>query len=135
MPKLNEYVIGYTTNKGVLLDLDHTTENRVIMLADYLFRKYGLEGYQIMQSSTHNYHVIFNKPVTWTHALSIMAMATYIFKKDKLVRWVILQTIKQSATLRLTQKMSKPSPRLVLQIGKTDKTIKEYNEMYRVINE
>lgn len=133
-------ILGYTTNKGVLMDLDKTYLCDVEEVAEKLLKRFKLEGYLIMQSSEGSYHVIFNRIMTWTEALSIMFIPAWKWeyyehgKQSGYLHWCMLQAIKKCATLRIGKKGLKTPPKLVKKQGKTDKLIKEYLQFYKIIN-
>ncbi|MEX2739273.1 MAG: hypothetical protein Q6356_009430, partial [Candidatus Wukongarchaeota archaeon] len=44
-------------------------------------------------------------------------------------KWLLMQCIKQSSTLRISSKGEKPSPRIVFRSGKQDQQISNYLKM------
>jgi len=66
------------------------------------------------------------KTVAWVSLLS---------HNRKLQRWHLMQCIKESSTLRVSSKGSKPSPRTVYREGKEDEKIKGYLKYRRLIKD
>lgn len=136
-----KYIAGYTTNKGVLLDLDRTTLAEALYIAKKLMKKHGLEGYLIIQSSDLNHQIVFNKKYrSWAKVLEIIFKLVWRFhyyehqRMPSLTHWAILQACKKSCTLRVNGKCQKGSPRILMKIGRQDKIIKEYLEIYETFN-
>lgn len=117
--------IGFVTQKGVCLDLDYITEKSVQKLAEYLLKRYRLKGYLLVKSSPEHYHLIFNRYTSWNQALRI------VFSVYKAVEWGIWGARKGELTLRLSKKKGKNIPQLLKIVGKTDKLIRQYLEMYK----
>lgn len=107
-------IVGYTTSNGLLLDLDAVTQQEAEAMADYINKRWRLNGWLLMQSSQSNYHLIFNRRMRWKRIVSILA--AIVFKYPKLVglqKWFILQCIKGACTLRVTHKFEKPAPKFL----------------------
>jgi len=118
------YVIGFMTNRGVVLDLDNMKFKKAKWLAQKLCRQYKLEGYLLIKSSEKNYHVVFNRYLTWKTITKI------IFSQYEALRWAVFQMPHGYLTLRISRKNGKNKPKILLKIGKTDKLIKDYLEVY-----
>jgi hypothetical protein len=118
------YVIGFMTNKGLIMDLDNMTYKKVRYLARTLCRQYKLEGYIIVLSSPRNYHVIFNRYLSWR------TITTILFSLWEAIRWGVFQLREGYLTLRISRKNGKNKPKIVFKTGKTDKLIADYMEIY-----
>lgn len=118
------YCIGFTTEKGVLLDLDNMTRKKAEWTANTLMQKYELEGYLLVQSSSKSYHLIFNKYVSWKTITRIL------FDRYECVRYAVMQMQNDHLTLRISRKNGKNKPKILLMEGKTDKLIKDYLEIW-----
>jgi hypothetical protein len=118
------YVIGFMTNKGVIMDLDNMTYRKVRYLARTLCRQYRLEGYIIVLSSPRNYHVIFNRYLQWK------TITKTLFNNWEVIRWAVFQLREGYLTLRVSRKNGKNKPKIVFKTGKTDKLIADYMEIY-----
>jgi hypothetical protein len=140
MTKNKGAIEGFTTNNGLLLDLDNTTLHETRQIAKKYLKKWNLEGYLIAKSSQNNYHIIFNKYLPWETTLEYLfkIVWTYHYHKhnDKphLTNWAILQTIKHSCTLRISNKHEKKPPTIIETKGKTENLIKDYLAFYTMLN-
>ena len=140
MTEKPKYVAGYTTDKGLLLDLDRTTFQETLTIAKRLLKQHKLEGYLITQSSPLSHHIIFNKPLRWKTVISHLFKLVWRYhyyehqRLSGLTHWAILQVCKKSCTLRVSGKNQKASPRLLMHYGKQDKIIKDYLEVYYTFN-
>lgn len=120
----NGYVIGFMTDRGVILDLDNMTFKKVRHLARTLCKQYRLEGYIIVRSSPRNYHVIFNRYLRWKTVTMIL------FSLWEAIRWGVFQLREGYLTLRISRKNGKNKPKIVFKTGKTDKLIADYMDVY-----
>jgi len=136
--KPNNFVMGFTTNKGLMLDLDNTSLRETRKIADKYFKRFKLEGYLIIRSSQNNYHIIFNRYLTWKKTIENLFKIVWLYhyhkrgQKPNLTYWAILQACKGSATLRISTKKHKRVPSVVLFYGKTDKLINDYLQYYDI---
>jgi len=135
------YIIGFTTDKGLMLDLDNTPISEVKFIASYYCSAFKLEGYIVIKSSQNNYQIIWNKKIkTWKKLTELLLKITWhhYFKhtclKPSMLLWAVLQIMKGSLTLRISKKKKKKSPKIVISYGKQDKLIKEYLSYYLVFN-
>lgn len=128
-PDLKNVCVGFTTEKGVMLDLDNVNYQKTRNIADFLLKSEKLEGYIILKSSKNHYHVVFNKYTSWRRSLMI------ILSIFKCVEWGIWQTRKGYLTLRISKKNGKNKPKIVFQRGQNDKLIKDYLEIYNLFEE
>ena len=95
---------------------------------------FKLEGFIVFESSRGSFHFVYNRPVTWRRNMNVMSWVAVDSQLGKLSDYVLMQTIKESSTLRVGQKYRKPSPRIVYRHGKQDRQIKELQEMRTTIN-
>jgi hypothetical protein len=109
---------GYSDTETVMLDLDHMTFNSVKYWAVKTMRWFKLEGFIILKSSKNCYHVVFNRKVSWTENMHIVAWVSLLSHCKGLVNWFLMQCIKESSTLRVSPKGEKPSPRIVHRYGR-----------------
>lgn len=123
------YVIGFMTNKGLIMDLDNMTYRKVRYLAKTLCKQHKLEGYVIVLSSPRNYHVIFNRYLQWKTTTKIL------FSLWEVIRWAVFQMREGYLTLRVSRKNGQNKPKIVFKTGKTDKLIAEYMEIYETFEE
>jgi hypothetical protein len=126
------FVYGFTTDKGLLLDLDNTTLADTRKIAKKYCNRFKLEGFLILKSSQNNYHVVFNKYLTWKKTIEYLFKIVWTYhyhkhgSKPSLTSWAILQACKKSMTLRISNKKHKKAPRYIEDYGKTDKLIDDY---------
>jgi hypothetical protein len=125
-------VIGYSDTETVKLDFDETPFKKVKYWALRTMTWFNLGGFLVLKSSPQCYHVIFNRKVTWTENVSVMAWVTQQTKHPKLTGWFILQCRKQKSTLRVSSKGKKSSPRIVFRYGHEHKRIRHFLQ-YRMI--
>jgi len=116
--------IGFCTGKGLMLDFDNMTYGKAKRLADALMKRYKLEGYLLIKSSDKNYHVVFNRYLTWKTILQV------VFSLVVCITWGVHQARKGYLTLRISRKNNKNKPKILRKVGKTDKLISEYLRAY-----
>ena len=83
----------------------------------------------ILKSSKDCYHVVCNRAVSWAKNLKIVAWVALLSQNRGLIKWLLMQCIKQSSTLRISPKREKPSPRIVFRQGKQDQQIENFLRM------
>ena len=126
-------ILGYTDTETVKLDFDETDFKNVKHWAERTMNWFKLNGYIILKSSKNCYHVIFNQTVTWTQNMRTVAWVALHSKNKGLLKWLLMQCIKQSSTVRISPKREKPSPRIVYRHGKQDQQIKDFIEYRQII--
>jgi len=126
-------ILGYTDTETVKLDFDETEFQNVKHWAERTKNWFKLDGYIILKSSKNCYHVIFNQTVTWTQNMRTVAWVALHSKNKGLLKWLLMQCIKQSSTVRISPKREKPAPRIVYKHGKQDQQIKDFFEYRQII--
>ena len=121
-------ILGFTDDETVMLDFDDTIFKQVKYWAQVTMKHFGLGGYLILKSSENSYHVVFNRKVVWAENMSIVAWISLQSKNQDMLRYLRMQCIKKSSTLRVGPKGEKPSPRIVYRDGNEDAQIKEFLE-------
>lgn len=121
-------VLGFTDDETVMLDLDDTPFKVVKYWAQRAMRFFNLNGFLILKSSQGNYHVVFDRKVSWIENMSIVASIAIQTKHEGLKKWFLLQCRKKASTLRVGPKGEKTSPRIVYREGNEDTQLKEYLE-------
>lgn len=116
-----------------MLDFDNTTFKEVKHWALRAMRWFKLEGFIILESSENHYHVVFNRKVTWSENMRIVAWIALLSNNPMLQKWFIMQCIKEGSTLRVSPKTNKPCPRIVFRYGKQDKGIQEFLSFRKLI--
>lgn len=126
--------IGISDQKTLKLDFDGVRFQTVKYWSLRACKKFRLGGFIILKSSENHYHVVFNRPMKdWSENVKLVAWICLWTKYRTLTKWLIMQLIKESSTLRISPKGNKPMPRIVYRYGKQDKQIKEYEKTRRVI--
>ena len=118
------YCIGFNTDRGLMLDLDNMKYKKAKWTAESLLKDYKLEGFLLIRSSKKNYHVVFNRYLSWRTLTKIL------FSLHECLRWAVFQMKEGQLTLRISKKNGKDKPKIVHQLGKIDKLIKDYLEVY-----
>lgn len=119
------FCIGFRSDKGLMLDLDNMTNRKADRIADALMKRYRLEGYLLIKSGERNFHVVFNRYLTWKTIMHI------VFSQYVCIRWGIHQARKKYLALRISRKNNKNKPRIIKKVGKLDKLCAEYLKAYR----
>ena len=119
-------VLGFTDTETVKLDFDELAFRNVKYWAERAMNWFKLDGYIILKSSKNCYHVVFNRSVSWAQNLKVVAWVSLFSHNKGLIKWLLMQCIKQSSTLRISLKGKKPSPRIVFRYGKQDRQIKDF---------
>lgn len=111
-------LLGFSDLATVKLDFDETTFRVARYWAARALYWFDLGGYVILRSSKNHYHVVFDRPVDWVENLHIIGWVAEQSGYPKgLLRYLCMQCIKESSTLRVVPKGDKPSPRLVHRVG------------------
>ena len=76
--------------------------------------------------------MIFNKRVTWSENMKIVAWVVLVSHKEKLKTWLVMQCRKEWSTLRVVPKGKKPAPRVVYCEGDQGGQIAGYLEYRRL---
>jgi len=130
-----------------MLDFDDTPFKMVKKYACMAMDFHELGGLLILKSSARSYHIIFNRRVTWSENMRIMAWVSYVLcpwlsssqsserarASLSLLLYLRMQCIKQSSALRTSPKGSKSSPRVVYREGEQDDRIASYLDKRRLL--
>lgn len=137
---------GISDTSTPKLDLDNVTFKTAKYIAVKILRlfkskrtdiwtpnsKIDLEGFLIIKSSPKHYHILFNRSVLWLENIEVVAWACLMSHKIELMKWLIMQIVKGSSTLRIGKKGDKPAPRIVFHWGKQDGEIRNYLKFRRL---
>ena len=126
-------LLGYTDTETVKLDLDNMTFKRVKYWSHKTLKHFRLGGFIVLKSSEMSFHVVFDRAVSWSRNVGIVAWVCLISKHRRLTEWLVMQCIKHASTLRVSAKKRKPSPRIVYRYGKQDKQIRNFLRYRRQI--
>lgn len=126
-------ILGYTDTETVMVDLDEMPFQAVKKWAMTTMRWFRLRGFIILKSSENCYHVVFDRAVSWSRNMHVVAWVSLLSKSEHLHRWLEMQCIKESSTLRISPKGGKPSPRVVFRYGQQDGQINGFLQFRRMI--
>lgn len=127
-------ILGYSDKSTVKLDFDDAPFKPVKYWALRAMKWFKLRGFIVLKSSKNNYHVVFDRSVTWERNMHIVAWVALESGNSKLQRYLTMQCIKESSTLRLSAKREKTAPIIVFRIGKQDHEIRNYLFCRGVVN-
>jgi hypothetical protein len=138
-------IFGDWGRHTVKLDFDEFSLAEVKWLVYRANEWFNLDGFLILESSAkifrakhktsgktfyrfkkRSYHVVFNRRVSWVENTQIMAWVSMESHNEKLKDYVLMQILKGSSTLRLSNKGKKPFPKPIFQFGNQDKQIAEF---------
>jgi len=119
-------MLGYTDKSTVKLDFDDVSFKFVKYWANRTMKWFRLGGFIILKSSKNHYHVLFDRSVAWKKNVHIMAWVCVESKNAGLIKWSLMQCIKESSTLRVSPKGEKLSPRVVFRNYKQGKEINNF---------
>jgi hypothetical protein len=119
-------ILGYSDTSTVKLDFDDTPFKTVKYWALRATKWFRLRGFIILRSSKNHYHVVFDRSVTWERNLPIVAWVALESGNPKLQRYLTMQCIKESSTLRVSSKANKASPRIVYRHGRENREIRNF---------
>ena len=126
-------ILGYTDNETVMLDFDNTPFQTVKYWALRTMKWFKLGGFLILKSSENCYHIVFNRKVSWSENMSIVAWVSLLSHHENLKQWFLMQCIKQASTLRVSSKGMKPSPCIVYRFGDQREQIQGFLTYRRLI--
>jgi hypothetical protein len=127
-------LVGYTDTATVKLDLDKFTYKKTKYTALRVCKWFRLQGFIILKSSSKCYHVVFNKAVSWRQNQAVMGWACYATNFNlPLLRYLAMQCIKKSSTLRISGKGRKKPPKIIYRYGEQNSMIRNYLKTRREI--
>jgi len=127
------FILGITDQETVKLDFDNTRFKTVKYWAMRTMKWFKLKGFIILKSSKNNYHVIFDKKVSWTKNMHIVAWVSLLSQNKNLQKWFLMQCIKEGSTLRVSEKKEKPQPRIVYRFGSQNNQIAEFLAYRKIV--
>jgi hypothetical protein len=134
--KAGKAIVGYTDTSTVKLDCDKFTYKKTKYTALRVCKWFKLQGFIILKSSYKNYHVLFNKAVSWRQNQAVMGWACYITGFNlPLLRYLAMQCIKKSSTLRISGKGRKKPPKVIYRYGLQNCMIRHYLRTRREIRD
>lgn len=141
---------GDFDKETVRLDFDDTSLDEVLLWCYRATFFFKLEGFLVLESShkdyivkqkrnifyrftKRSYHVVFDSPVNWSRNAHIMNWVALESGNESLQKYVRMQCIKETSTLRISKKDKKPIPKIVFRYGLQDKQIKKFLETRKLI--
>ncbi len=128
-------ILGDWDKHTVQIDFDNMEYHCVLEICRKVKSWFRLQGFLVLNSSVGNYHVVFNRRVSWTTNVSVMGWISLLSKNEKVKDYVIMQCVKGSSTLRIGPKGDKPYPRIVFREGRQDGQIKWFLYNRRIIKD
>lgn len=128
-------ILGFSDTCTVKLDFDNTPFSIVKYWGIRTMKWFRLGGFIILKSSMNSYHMVFNRSVSWSQNMKILAWVTLQSHNQGLVKYLQMQCIKKSSTLRLSSKGDKASPRIIFSYGKVDEKIADFIEFRHLIKQ
>jgi hypothetical protein len=123
------YCIGFNTDRGLVLDLDNMKYRKALRITEDLCKSYRLQGYLLIKSSPKSYHAVFNRYLSWRKITKIL------FSRYETVRYAVFQMMSGHLTVRISKKNGKDKPKIVRQMGKSDKLVRDYLEVYETFKD
>lgn len=112
-----KFILGISDKETVKLDFDQTPFSKVKYWALKALKRFKLHGFIVLKSSENCYHVIFDRPLSWTDNVRTMAWVALLSHNEGLKSYLIMQCIKKCSTIRVSPKSGKGSPRIVCRFG------------------
>jgi len=97
-------ILGSTCVATAMLDVDDASFKAVKNLALQVMQRFKLKGFIILKSSERNYHVVFNRTVSWTENMSIVTWASLESKNKACIVDLLQGRISKSVFLRFYYK-------------------------------
>jgi len=114
----------------MMVDLDRMDEMSAVTICQYATRRWKLGGYILLRSSKGNYQAVFDRYIKWKDVMRILFSMVWKHRElPKLRGWCIMQAVKGSCTLRVSNKGPKAPPIVIARVGTQDHAIKEYLEI------
>ena len=110
------------------LDLDRVSYKKVKSISRWLVEKFDLWGFIILRSSKDNYHVVFDRPVSWEENTKTLGYLMYMADNMGVDKWVMMQLIKGFSVLRVSRKLEKSRPRIIYPEGSQFEQIAGFKE-------
>lgn len=130
MKMTNSPVVGYTSDNTVMLDIDKMADHTAVRICQYIVKRWKLGGYLLLNSSHKNFHAVFDRHVSWKTVMRVIFNCAFKYRDNpKLTGWCIMQAIKGSCTLRISNKGKKSPPHIVARVGTQHRAIKKYFEV------
>jgi hypothetical protein len=126
-------ILGFSDAETVKLDFDNASFGTVRYWATRALGWFRLQGFIVLRSSRNRYHVVFDRVVSWSENMRVVAWVALLSHNEGLAKWFLMQCIKGCSTLRVSGKQEKPPPRIVYRYGKQDHNVKDFLRNRRII--
>jgi hypothetical protein len=126
-------ILGFSDTETVKLDFDETSFSSVKYWALRTMKWFRLSGFVILKSSKSCYHVVFDRVVSWSENMRIVAWVALLSHNKGLAKWFLMQCIKGCSTLRVSPKREKPPPRVVCKCGEQNENVKDFLRNKRIV--
>jgi hypothetical protein len=115
----SKVVMGYTTQRHLLVDLDNVNLDEAIFIAKEIRRTWPMVGGAlVVESSPHHYHLVFDNYVDWAVIEDIIEALADIGVVEKNYAWI--RTFRRDLTLRVSDKKGadyyRPAPTPVAEV-------------------
>jgi hypothetical protein len=94
-------ILGLSDTETVLIDFDNISFDLIKYWAERTMKWLKFEGFIILKSCKNSYHVVFNRPISWSENMRIVAKVSLLSRNEKLKTYFLIQCIKESSTLRV----------------------------------
>jgi len=128
-------ILGVSDRETVMLDFDEMSFSSVRYWSEFALEKFRLNGFIILKSSKKSYHIVFDRYVSREENLAIVAWVGILSKSVPLLRYLAMQCIKMSSTLRVTPKGHKSSPSIVYTYGSQNNAVKDFLEYRQLVKQ
>jgi hypothetical protein len=128
-----EPILGFSDSETVKLDFDEASFSLVKYWALRTMKWFRLRGFLILKSSKNCYHVVFDRAVSWSENMRVVAWVALQSRNKGLAKWFLMQCIKGCSTLRVSPKREKPPPRIVYRYGEQNKNVRDFLRNRRII--
>jgi hypothetical protein len=125
-PNYFPIVFGDWDDSTVRLDFDNESIDNAKYWANRANTWHKLDGYIIIQSSERHYHVVFNKKVTWRTNVKVMNWVALESGNLNLYKYALMQGIKKTSTLRISNKGNKKPPEIIFRNGNQDIQVNKF---------
>jgi hypothetical protein len=119
-------ILGTWETQTIQVDYDNASIVEVKYWAKRACDWHNLEGYVILKSSKRHFHLVFDRKVDWSFNMKVLCWIALESGNLNLQKYVLMQGIKQTSTLRVSGKGNKKSPKIVYRYGSQDRQIKKF---------
>lgn len=142
-PKRVKPIIGYLDDRTAKLDFDGKPLKTTKYWAKRAYNYFKLQGFRILKSSEGNYHIVFDRSLSWKENIEVIDWTALMvegkqLKNCPLTKYAFMCGIKGVSCLRIGKKKvegkkEKPRPRTVFKFGKQNNEIRSYLSFRRLL--